>query len=410
MKINMCCTMREGYVNPSQLIPEYFDGEVKWLRAVDLNNANVYDTSRKLTRKGFHSAGKSAILFKPDTISISKSGTIGRLGTLKDFMCGNRAIINIEPLPELVDTRYLFYWLLNNQAHIETLADGSVQKNLYISVLGEVDFGDISLQKQKAIASILSSLDDKIENNNRINETLEEMAQAIFKQWFVDFDFPDENGNPYRSSGGEMAESKIGLIPKGWEIKPLYDYAEYINGTAFKPEELNDKGLPIVRIAELKDGIGSTTKYYNGMMDNKVFINDHDILFSWSGNPDTSIDIFLWDGGEAVLNQHIFKVLPYPEMGNSFVFLMLKHFKSTFSEIASNKQTTGLGHVTIKDLKRLIFAFDLSIIDKFNMLADSLIDSIYFNLVSSSKIEIIRNLILPKLMNGEIEVPEGKGS
>ena len=96
-KLGDYCDFQEGYVNPSQHHPEYFDGDVKWIRAVDLNNGFVYNTTRTLTSTGFRSAGKSALLFEPDTIVISKSGTIGRLGIIKDYMCGNRATINIRP-------------------------------------------------------------------------------------------------------------------------------------------------------------------------------------------------------------------------------------------------------------------------------------------------------------------------
>ena len=91
------CDFQEGYVNPPQTHPEYFDGEVKWLRAVDINESFIIETSRTLTKAGFESAKKSALLFKPNTIAISKSGTIGRLGIIADYMCGNRAVINIAP-------------------------------------------------------------------------------------------------------------------------------------------------------------------------------------------------------------------------------------------------------------------------------------------------------------------------
>lgn len=104
--LGSCCNFQEGYVNPSQKNPEYFDGDIKWIRAVDLNDSCVYKTSRTLTEEGFKSAGKS-FLFKPNTIVISKSGTVGRLGIIKDYMCGNRATINIIPY-ESVAMKFIF--------------------------------------------------------------------------------------------------------------------------------------------------------------------------------------------------------------------------------------------------------------------------------------------------------------
>ena len=111
VKLDNIVTFQEGYVNPSQTNNDYFDGDIKWLRAVDLNDSEVWDTTRKISNLGFESAGKSAVLFKPNTIAISKSGTIGRLGILKDFMCGNRAVINIEVDEEKADLMFVFYSL-----------------------------------------------------------------------------------------------------------------------------------------------------------------------------------------------------------------------------------------------------------------------------------------------------------
>lgn len=134
VNLGSICTFQEGYVNPSQAHPEYFDGNVKWLRAVDINESFIINTSRTLTIKGFQSAKKSAYLFPPNTIAISKSGTIGRLGILADYMCGNRAVIGISPKkPEYLP--YIFAYLKSQQPTFPNLAVGSVQSNLYVSLL-----------------------------------------------------------------------------------------------------------------------------------------------------------------------------------------------------------------------------------------------------------------------------------
>ena len=146
---------QEGYVNPPQSKSQYFDGPIKWLRAVDLNNSFVFETSRTLTENGYRSAGKSAYLFPPDTLAISKSGTIGRLGIVKDWMCGNRAVINIRPRNDLADTRYVFYALLSDPLQIDVLAEGSVQRNLYISQLSTFKMPLPKLAEQRRIRSIV---------------------------------------------------------------------------------------------------------------------------------------------------------------------------------------------------------------------------------------------------------------
>lgn len=170
-KLGLYCDFQEGYVNPSQKHPEYFDGPIKWIRAVDLNNTYVYETSRTISEEGYKSAGKSALLFKPNTIVISKSGTIGRLGIIKDYMCGNRATINIIP-HENVSMKYVFYLLRSIQPWIGDLAVGSVQKNLYVSIMENLEFEFPNFEIQEKIAAVLSSIDDKIYVNEKINENL----------------------------------------------------------------------------------------------------------------------------------------------------------------------------------------------------------------------------------------------
>ncbi|HHC7355756.1 TPA: restriction endonuclease subunit S, partial [Vibrio campbellii] len=112
VKLEQCASFQEGYVNPTQKKEHYFDGPVKWLRAVDLNNGPIRETSRTLSEEGFRSAGKSALLFEPGSLAISKSGTIGRIGILEDYMCGNRAVINIKVDHSKCDNLYIFYVLL----------------------------------------------------------------------------------------------------------------------------------------------------------------------------------------------------------------------------------------------------------------------------------------------------------
>lgn len=243
-------SFQEGYVNPSQSEQSYFGNDYKWLRATDLNNGFVYETGRRLSKKGFQSAGKSAVLFEPGTLAISKSGTIGRLGILRDYMCGNRAVINIRP-NNRIDTRFLFYSLLNQRPTIETLAEGSVQRNLYVSQLGRVEIALPTLAVQRYIGEVLGSLDDRIDLLRQTNTTLESIAQALFKSWFIDFD-------PVRAKQAgrepecmdtataalfpaEFEESALGLIPKGWQVTAIRDVVDDVyDGPHATPPEADE--------------------------------------------------------------------------------------------------------------------------------------------------------------------------
>lgn len=172
------CDFQEGYVNPPQTHPEYFDGEVKWLRAVDINESFIIETSRTLTKAGFESAKKSALLFEPNTIAISKSGTIGRLGIIADYMCGNRAVINIAPH----DTNmlaFIYCFLKSKQREFPDMAVGSVQKNLYVSLLELLSVSIPDNESLTAFNAVGASILGMIHNNCVENTDLANLRDTI---------------------------------------------------------------------------------------------------------------------------------------------------------------------------------------------------------------------------------------
>lgn len=192
-------------------------------------------------------------------------------------------------------------------------------------------------------------------------------------------------------------------MPDDWQDISVYDLADYINGAAFKKAEYGDSGLPIIKIAELKSGITDSTQYCCVRKDDKYYIDDRDILFSWSGNPDTSIDTFLWSRGKAILNQHTFRVVSKYN-APAFTYFLLKYLKPQFAHIASNKQTTGLGHVTVADLKRLQFCSNIATINEFEVLAAPIFNTIFAIYKENQHLAALRDTLLSKLMNGEIDV------
>lgn len=172
------CDFQEGYVNPPQTHPEYFDGEVKWLRAVDINESFIIETSRTLTKAGFESAKKSALLFEPNTIAISKSGTIGRLGIIADYICGNRAVINIAPH----DTNmlaFIYCFLKSKQREFPDMAVGSVQKNLYVSLLEPLSVSIPDNESLTAFNAVGASILGMIHNNCVENTDLANLRDTI---------------------------------------------------------------------------------------------------------------------------------------------------------------------------------------------------------------------------------------
>ncbi|OGV41500.1 MAG: hypothetical protein A2X48_09435 [Lentisphaerae bacterium GWF2_49_21] len=245
---------------------------------------------------------------------------------------------------------------------------------------------------------MLSALDDKLELNRQTNATLEAIAQTIFKEWFVDFKFP--------GATGEMQESELGMIPKGWTALPIYETAEFINGAAYKETDFtpDNSGLPVIKIAELKYGITSQTRFSKTIKNENSRIDNGDILFSWSGSPDTSIDVFVWAGDAGILNQHIFRVVNGDTDKKYYECYLLKYLKPIFIEIARDKQTTGLGHVTAQDMRRIKIAYpDKKSIGMFAEKIGPIFEKSLNNSLQTATLVRLRDSLLPKLMNGEIE-------
>ena len=319
--------------------------------------------------------------------------------------------------------RFVYYLL--GTVDLARFNSGSAQPSLNRNYIYDIKLQIPSREEQDWIADTLSALDDKIALLRETNATLEAIAQALFKSWFVDFD-PVRAKAEGRDPEGvppevvdlfprEFEESKLGAIPKGWKVIPVYDLGQFVNGASYKAFDPNPdrRGLPIVKIAELKAGITPQTAYSDRDMPEKYRIRDRDILFSWSGNPDTSIDTFVWFRGPSWLNQHIFNVIPKEGVDRSFVLLMLKYFKPEFMRIAGHKQTTGLGHVTVADLKRLCLAKPPTLLlQAWNSFVDPLLERIFRNDLQAQSLSDLRDTLLPHLLSGkprvaESEIPSG---
>jgi type I restriction enzyme S subunit len=209
-----------------------------------------------------------------------------------------------------LDPRFLGYFL-NSPAClgvVQGLTTGTTRLRIRRADIQRLQVPLPEPNEQRAIAHILGTLDDKIELNRRMDETLESMARALFKSWFVDFDpvrakaEGRDPGLPQSLAGlfpDSFEDSELGELPARWSAMPLYDIATYINGAAYSAFQPNDerRGLPIIKIAELKAGVTAQTKFSDVQMPEKYRIAKGDILFSWSGNPDTSIDTFVWSDG-----------------------------------------------------------------------------------------------------------------
>jgi type I restriction enzyme S subunit len=392
----------------------------------------------------------------PETgdVVLTTEAPLGEVAQLDDRKIAlAQRVITLRGKKGFLDNTFLRYLLLSTdvQHQLDGRGTGTTVKGIKQSELRKVELPIPAYEVQQKIAHILVTIDNKIQLNRETNQTLEAMAQALFKSWFVDFDPVFDNAISHNLANGKDAlfgipeqllphaqrrlnvqptsqtfhhlfpevfeqsdESSVGIqgwIPKGWGIEVLYDLASFINGAAYKKFDPNTKcvGLPIIKIAELKSGVTEKTGFSTVDMPDKYLIKNRDILFSWSGNPDTSIDTFVWPDGDAWLNQHIFRVIPEKDMTSSYLLGQLRNLKPIFTEIARDKQTTGLGHVTVKDLKALYLAIpDKEVLIKTSELLDSIYDRAFACSVNNKELTKLRDSLLPKLLSGELRIPDAE--
>lgn len=310
---------------------------------------------------------------------------------------------------KIVDQRYLYYLLKSNifSDYIVGTAQGSAnQASITQKDIKNFKFNIHELNEQKLIANILSSLDEKIETNNQINKKLEEMAQAIFKQWFVDFEFPNEEGEPYKSSGGEMIESEMGMIPKGWEVSKLEEIIY------FNPKEglKKDNEYKFVEMAAI-DNNTSNIKYWElrKLNGGSKFRNGDTLLARITPcleNGKTAYVSILEEKEVAVGSTEFIVMRGKEENKKVYIYCLAREENFRAHAIKSMSGSSGRQRVQLDLLKGYkIVQAPNAIYDKFDRIGESLFEEISSRNKEITRLAKLRDLLLPKLMSGEIGVP-----
>ena len=261
-------------------------------------------------------------------------------------------------------------------------------------------------EEYKKIGKLLSTIDQKIALNNQINEELEAMAKTLYDYWFVQFDFPDENGKPYKSSGGKMVynDQLKREIPEGWGVDSLWNIATFYNGLAmqkFRPASETDESLPVIKIREMFSGFSKDTEKASTAIPKEAIIEAGDILFSWSA----TLEVILWGGEKGALNQHIFKVTSekYPK---SFIYNELRSYLKVFKTIAELRKTT-MGHITQDHLKQaMIIVPPNDLIDEIHNRISPILKQQLDLKQQNQELTQLRDWLLPMLMNGQARVED----
>lgn len=283
---------------------------------------------------------------------------------------------------ELVDSLYLYYYfcLEETKQFVRNIAVGATMPSINTKLLGEVEIALPDLNNQKRIAAVLSSLDDKIENNQKLNDNLYAQAKTIFDNHFINID----------------------AIPTGWRKGNLLDIANYLNGLAmqkFRPQG-NEIGLPVLKIKELRQGsCDDSSERCSLSIKPEYIIHDGDVVFSWSG----SLLVDIWCGGTCGLNQHLFKVTS-DVYDKWFYYLWTAHHLARFIAIAADKATT-MGHIKREELAKAEVLIPCEEdYTSFNSIMQPIFELIISNRIEGRKLAVLRDELLPKLMSGEIDV------
>ena len=371
------CDIKIGRTPPRKQ-PQWFSEShgMKWVSIKDMGNTGKYisQTSEFLTVDAIKKFNIPII--PAGTLLMSFKLTVGRLGFTEYDMCSNEAIAQLSIKdPDIVDKNYLYYYLknfnfgsLSSTSSIATAVNSKTVKNMSVNLP--------PLDQQKKIANILGSLDEKIELNCRMNETLEQLGQTLFCHYFVD--------NPEA---------------KSWDKKPLDEIANFLNGLAMQkyPKINGQPTLPVIKIREMSSGITNSTDIASANIPEEYIVHNGDLLFSWSG----TLMVKFWSGGDGALNQHLFKVTSdkYPEW---LYYYWTKYHLDQFISIAKSKATT-MGHIQRKHLKQADVIVPPNI-EEMTSEFTPIIDQIKTNLFETNSLVNIRDALLPKLISGKVEV------
>lgn len=314
----------------------------------------------------------------------------------------------VTPHEDILLGKYLNVFMHSKYVlkYFEMNATGSgMRYTLSLETLNDIPVLVPSLEEQKRIGDFFSAIDKKICLNRKANAELEALAKQIYDYWFVQFDFPDENGRPYKSSGNRMVYNKDlkREIPENWENATLLDIATYTNGLAcqnHRPKKGEAK-LPVIKIKEMRDGYSLDTESVSAIIPESIKVYNGDILFSWSA----SLEVMQWAYGEGGLNQHIFKVTGKNGFPKSFYYFQILNYVNVFRKIAEARKTT-MGHITQDHLKqsKITVPKDKSILEKFESLVKPLMDKQVKLTEEITSLKSMRDFLLPMLMTGQLSI------
>lgn len=398
---------------PKTSVKEFWDGDIDWLAVADFNSSNRYvsSASKKITELGLNNSN-TKMLEKGDLI-ISARGTVGAIAQLTKPMAFNQSCFGLRGKKNKLDTDYLYYWLKNYVDVLLNKSQGSVFNTINLSTFDDIKIELPSIADQRKISNFLTLLDDKIQINNQINQELETMAKTLYDYWFVQFDFPDQNGHPYKSSGGKMVynpELKR-EIPEGWGVEKLSEFL-VLNKDKYN-KELNWQKIHYLETSNLIENKIEKLKKLDIKSDKipsraKEIVKDRDILYSLV-RPNQMHFGFIRNPIQNLVASTGFVLLSCEDnpIYNIFFYLFMTLPNNVRRMIKlSESSTSSYPSIRPEDIlnMEIVTPYDFS---NYRSLVEYL-DKIYYQIdvlyKQNEALIQLRDWLLPMLMNGQVKV------
>ncbi|MBY5020497.1 restriction endonuclease subunit S [Streptococcus suis] len=392
---------------PNTSVEEYWNGNIEWLSVADFNNDEryVYSAEKKITDKGL-AESNTKLLQKGDLI-ISARGTVGALAQLEKSMAFNQSCFGLRGKEGVVFTDFLYYWLKNYVKIFLNKSQGSVFNTINLATFDDIKINLPAYNIQVEIVKLLTKIDQKIAINNQINEELEAMAKTLYDYWFVQFDFPDENGKPYKSSGGKMVYNNQlkREIPEGWGVKRLGDIETNIvtgkTPSRSIPENFGGD-VPFITIGDIRGNtfIYSSTETLSDLgadEQNKKYLPPNSLCVSCIA----TVGEIGFTTQLSQTNQQINSIIFNDVNHMYFLYFALK----LFFESSKTKTGNTFANMSKDDFSNILIIYPVSsVIKNYYEKVKSMFDKIKCLQLQNQELTQLRDWLLPMLMNGQVKV------
>lgn len=403
-KLSEICDILSGGT-PSTNNEDYWDGDIPWLSVKDFGNVNkwVSDTEKFITRKGLDNC-PSSLLQRGDLI-LSARGTVGKVAMVSKSMAFNQSCFGLRAKEELITKDFLFYWFSYNQQIFKGAQQGNVFKSVTLDFFDNTFAVIPDLEYQRKFCSILSSIDDKINLNHAINQNLEALAKQIYDYWFVQFDFPDENGRPYKSSGGQMVYSdKLKReIPLIFDVKSIGDHTEVLLG-----------GTPDTKNSEYWNGeypwlnSGEVAEFPLIKSESTITQKGLDCsatAYAPKGSVTLSITRHLRPSILAInacINQSVVAIKETALVHKEYLYPFMVKEIPRLMTLRTGAQQPHINKETVESTWLTIPTSD--VLEKYYLITKPIFDSIINNAFEIESLTKQRDELLPLLMNGQVSI------